>query len=382
MGISDANSSMKVIDRGGLDRLFELLAADGYQLIGPRVRDASIVYDEISSTCDLPVGFQDEQSPGEYRLRERGDGALFGYVVGPQSWKRYLFPPVQKLFDVRRNGGKPTIDVPDADVQKRALIGVRGCELAAIAIQDKVFLEGPYVDTQYKRRRENLFILAVHCNEPASTCFCGSMGTGPAARSGFDLALTEVIGGGIHEFIVETGTDLGEEMLSSVPHRESTEDDRVRRAMINETARQGMTRSLRTDDVRDLFARSHESPRWEEVSERCLSCANCTMVCPTCFCSTVEDVTDLSGDHAERWRKWDSCFTSDFSYLVGGSVRSSVSSRYRQWLTHKLATWQDQFGVVGCVGCGRCISWCPVGIDLTEEVAVIRETAHPVMQYA
>ncbi len=381
MSISESNTNMNVIDRDGLDRLFEVLVSEGYLLIGPRVRDASVVYDEISSTRDMPVGLKDEQEPGRYRLHERGDGAVFGYVVGPHSWKRELFPPVQKLYQVQRNGGKPDMEAPAADVQKRALIGVRGCELAAMAIQDKVFVDGPFVDEQYKRRRENLFIVAVHCNEPAATCFCGSMGTGPAARSGFDLAMTEVIGGGIHEFIVETGTELGATMLDAVPHRESTEDDRVRRAMINETARQGMTRAMRTDDVHRLLTRNYESPRWEEVSERCLSCANCTMVCPTCFCSTVEDVTDLSGDHAERWRKWDSCFTSDFSYLVGGSVRPSISSQYRQWLTHKLATWQDQFGVIGCVGCGRCISWCPVGIDLTEEVAAIRESEHPAKRY-
>jgi ferredoxin len=99
------------------------------------------------------------------------------------------------------------------------------------------------------------------------------------------------------------------------------------------------------------------------------------MACPTCFCTTVDDVTDLTGSQAVRSRRWDSCFSMDFSYIHGGSVRSSGASRYRQWLTHKLASWQDQFGASGCVGCGRCITWCPVGIDLTEEVEAIRQDA-------
>jgi Fe-S-cluster-containing hydrogenase component 2 len=129
-----------------------------------------------------------------------------------------------------------------------------------------------------------------------------------------------------------------------------------------------------TRGIKELLYRNYEHPRWDNVATRCLTCANCTMVCPTCFCTTVEDVTDLSGDHAERWRKWDSCFTMDFSYIHGGSVRATPKSRYRQWLTHKLATWFDQFGSSGCVGCGRCITWCPVAIDLTEEVRAIRDS--------
>ena len=110
------------------------------------------------------------------------------------------------------------------------------------------------------------------------------------------------------------------------------------------------------------------------MAERCLTCGNCTLVCPTCFCTNVEDVGDLTGDHAERWRVWDTCFSVDYSYIHGGSVRPSGRARYRQWLTHKLATWHDQFDSSGCVGCGRCITWCPVGIDITQEVAAIRET--------
>jgi Fe-S-cluster-containing hydrogenase component 2 len=135
-----------------------------------------------------------------------------------------------------------------------------------------------------------------------------------------------------------------------------------------------MGRELDTDGIKELLYANYDHPRWDQVADRCISCGNCTMVCPTCFCTTVEDTTDLEGEHVERRQLWDSCFTIDYSHIHGGAVRTSTRSRYRQWMTHKLATWWDQFDSSGCVGCGRCITWCPVGIDLTEEALAIRAT--------
>jgi len=372
MSYSEEHGAMQVIDLQGLESLFATLKAQGFTLIGPKVCDQAIVYDEIHTTGDLPVGWADRQEPGAYRLERRGDGALFGYVVGPHSWKKYLFPPMQRLYQIERNGKQLKTSAEEPDTCKRAFIGVRACELAAMVVQDKVFMNGSFVDPHYRSRRGNVFIIAVNCGEPASTCFCVSMSTGPEATQGFDLALTEVIHNGSHEFVVQVGSELGATMLQPVGHRKANEQDKARHEMVVAGAAQRMSRSMQTSDLKELLYRNHQSPRWDEVANRCLSCANCTMVCPTCFCSTVEDVTDLRGDHAERWRKWDSCFTMDFSYLGGGSVRASTKSRYRQWMTHKLAAWQDQFGVNGCTGCGRCITWCPVGIDITEEVSAIR----------
>jgi formate hydrogenlyase subunit 6/NADH:ubiquinone oxidoreductase subunit I len=174
--------------------------------------------------------------------------------------------------------------------------------------------------------------------------------------------------------LVEAGSEPGAQVLAAVPHRPAKpEEEEAAGRVVARTAGQ-MGRAMDTSDIKDLLYRNYEHPRWDAVAARCLTCANCTMVCPTCFCSTVEDVTDLKGEHAERWRKWDSCFTADFSYIHGGSIRATPRARYRQWMTHKLATWIDQFGSSGCVGCGRCITWCPVAIDITEEVRAIRET--------
>ena len=368
----ETNQGARVIDLDGFRGLVLALHSRGYALFGPRMADNAIVFDEIQSPDDLVVGWTDRQEPGRYRLERGGDGAMFGYVVGPHSWKKYLFPPKERLVQISRNGNLVTASPEALDDAKRALIGVRACDLAAIAVQDKVFTSGAYVDPHYQSRRRSIFIVAVNCGAPASTCFCTSMATGPEARTGFDLALTEVIGEGRHEFVVDIGTELGGLVLSEVSSREASASDLDRKRSIVDQAERRISRRLEIKDIKDLLYRNYESTHWTTVAERCVSCANCTLVCPTCFCSTVEDVTDLSGDHAERWRRWDSCFTLDFSHIVGGSTRASTGGRYRHWMTHKLATWQDQFDTMGCVGCGRCITWCPVGIDITEEIAALR----------
>jgi ferredoxin len=257
---------------------------------------------------------------------------------------------------------------------KYAFIGVRSCDLHAIEIQDRVFMGDRHVDHDYEARRRDAFIVAVNCAKAGGTCFCVSMGTGPRAESGFDLALTELLDAGGHRFLVEVGSERGAELLAELPHSPAQlEDERAATEVIERTAG-SMGRSLDTAGIKELLYENAEHPRWDEVSERCLTCGNCTMACPTCFCSTVEDVTDLAGGEAERTRLWDSCFTLDHSYIHGGSVHASGRSRYRQWMTHKLASWIDQFGSSGCVGCGRCITWCPVAIDITEEAAAIRAT--------
>jgi ferredoxin len=359
------------LEASDLQSLIDALLKRDYTVIAPTVQERAIVYDIIDSVNALPVGIGDEQGPGRYRLVERDDDAFFGYVVGPHAWKQHLFPPHVTLWRAQRDeDGFVIEDVPVA-APRMAFLGVRPCELAAIEVQDRVFLGTEYVDPTYAARRENAFIVAVNCGEPGELCFCASMDTGPEARSGFDLSLTEIISSTEHFFVATVGSEAGKVVLADTPAIVASHFDIESAENILSQAAQNMGRTLATDGLAETLADSYTHPRWQEVAERCLSCANCTQVCPTCFCSTVEDVTDLTGDSAERQRYWDSCFTSDFSYIHGGSIRPSGMSRYRQWLIHKLSTWQDQFGTSGCVGCGRCIAWCPVGIDLTVEAAAI-----------
>ena len=364
-----------VLPRDGLDSLLAELARQGYEVRGPTLRDGVIVHDALTSVDDLPRGIGDDQGPGRYRTASRDDAALFGYAVGPTSAKRELFPPRQPLWSA--------VSVGDADFEiveaersspRVALFGLRPCELAAIAIQDRVLLHGAVPDEVYTANRADLLLIGVECGDPAATCFCTSMGTGPGTDRGADLLLTELLEGE-HRFLLRAPTAAGQAIIEALDTRPATEEDLAARDGVLQAAEEGMERSLATDEVHDLLLGNLEHPRWDDIAQRCLACGNCTLVCPTCFCTTVEDTTDLAGTSAQRERRWDSCFSLDFTHTGPASVRNTTRARYRQWLTHKLATWIDQFDTSGCVGCGRCITWCPVGIDLTAEVATIKRTS-------
>jgi ferredoxin len=369
-------TDFRVVDRGDFDALLGALTARGYTILGPTVRDQTIVYDEVATASDLPIGWTDEQDGGHYRLRRRDDHALFGYNVGPQSFKAQQLPADVKVWRARvaPDGELTEFQEPPRTSPRYAFLGARSCELHAMSILDHVLLGGRHPDPADSARTRDVFVIAVQCGQAGDTCFCVSMNTGPVAEKGFDLALTEVLDGIRHYFVVEVGSERGAELIDAVPNQDASDGETHAATLIHAQTAASMGRELDTTDIKGMLYRNLQHPRWDEVANRCLSCGNCTMVCPTCFCTTVEDVGDLQGEHVERHQRWDSCFTVDYSHIHGGAVRSSTRSRYRQWMTHKLATWWDQFDSSGCVGCGRCITWCPVGIDFTEEARAIRES--------
>jgi sulfhydrogenase subunit beta (sulfur reductase) len=398
------DSSAFWISQADLQRLFDCLRAAGFQTVAPQVRDGAVVYDRLDEAAGLPHDLVDEQDGGYYRLTHHPDAGPFEHVAGPHSLKNFLFPPRETIQQWRRQEGSWQQLADAESPQPLAVIGPRACDLAALAIQDRVFLEGDYVDPFYLARRKQLFVVAVNCRRAAATCFCHSMNCGPEVTAGYDLLLTPVG----ERFVVEIGSEAGATVVAELSDGQPTcaESDlaaarEVSRELASAMAARPTTpvrpaaevspqalsaastpphtdpphRSLDTKNIRDLLLNNLEHDRWQDVAERCLACGNCTMVCPTCFCSSVTEVADLSGDNVVRERQWASCFTAEHGQMHGGNARPTTASRYRQWLTHKLAGWIDQFGTSGCTGCGRCITWCPVGIDLTEEVAAIREAS-------
>jgi sulfhydrogenase subunit beta (sulfur reductase) len=356
-----------LLHKQNFNHLLEVLRSEGFQVKGPKIKEGAITLDTIENTTDLPLGHKESQAPGQYQLEKSSDNCFFAFTLGPQSFKKFLEPPRRKLWEVDQKNGEIVLTVPLDEEAPMAFLGVRACELHALKIQDRVFITDDNPNTFYKERRENALIIAVHCQRAAQTCFCPSMETGPEMPEGYDLLLTEQE----EYFIIQAKGERGKKIFNLLPLQEAATDWKKTIQLQVENTANSIKRDFPKNKAKIAIKENPNSDFWQDIAQVCTSCANCTLVCPTCFCSSVEDITDLAGEHSERWKKWDSCFNPDFSYIHGGAVRKSVSSRYRQWLSHKFSYWYEQFDSSGCVGCGRCLTWCPVGIDFTESISTL-----------
>ncbi|MDH5546607.1 MAG: 4Fe-4S dicluster domain-containing protein [Gammaproteobacteria bacterium] len=362
----------RYLPRQDLQLLIDALRQQAYRLLGPVVRQNAIVYDVIESVAELPVGIQDEQSPGSYRLHQVDSPRNFAWANSPQALKPLSFAPRESLWSARRDEhGVLSFEPCLPEPEQIAVIGIRACDLAALDLQDRHFLQ-QNADPAYERRRESLFLIAVNCSHPAATCFCSHSGDGPSVKTGYDLVMTELDDG----YLIASGSLRGKLLLEEFSWAVASAEQRREAELQAQASIEQMQAQAAPDlSATDVLTSRLEHPRWEEVAARCLACGNCTAVCPSCFCHREIDETELGSPTTTHLREWDSCFGQGHSYIHGLTVRSETRLRYRQWLTHKFATWKEQYGRIGCTGCGRCISWCPVGIDVREELAALCEDA-------
>lgn len=299
----------------GLDTLIHTLQSRGYTVIAPRVRDGVIAFGEITKVDQIASGVRDELAPGQYRLIDDPLSRHFHYVVGQDSPKRFFFPPKLELVTLHVEGKKFMLERTAPKPPKLAILGIRPCDLAAIKIQDRVFGYNGHdstarceTDTYYHLARKQSLLIAANCTQPGGTCFCASMGTGPRAKEGFDLSLTELGGG----FLLRAGSNPGRDLVSELPVREPSPSEIELGQLKIDQACERMGRHLDHHGLKQLLFERIEHPSWKEVAQRCLACSNCTMVCPTCFCSTVTDTNDLATGSLSRTRRWESCFTHQF----------------------------------------------------------------------
>ncbi len=358
-------SYIGLLPRTDFDSLIAALKASGAQCLGPTLRDHAIVYAPLSTSAELPQGVHDQQAPGSYRLSKTNDARWFAWANGPQALKPLLFSPQEPLWQVEREmDGGLVFHTQVPEVHLTAVIGVRACDLAAMALQDQHFISGDNIDQAYASRRQQLIIVAVNCTHPASTCFCHATGDGPVIQDHYDILLDELDDG----FAIQTGSSRGEAIVAQLRLHALTPQHHQQIQAAHDAAVEHQSRYLPATDIAALLLQHQQAEHWQNIGDRCLACGNCTSVCPTCFCHHTIEQPELDGKITTRLRQWDSCFSQDHSYIHGITLRPDSASRYRQWLTHKFATWIAQYGRSGCVGCGRCISWCPVEIDVTEEL--------------
>jgi len=342
-----------------LRKLFDAVRELGYTVVGPKLVDGVIRYEVLNSFDEIPYGYEDVQGPSTYSI-VKGDR----FRHGPDSPKKFLYPPELELLRIRPDW---SIETPGYGEKRLAFFGIKPCDLASIQILDRVL--GELGDEYYLSVRRDMVVIVENCLEPGNTCFCASMGVGPEARSGFDISYTRL---SPNTVLFRAGSALGLELLKRLdlepPDLETVRE--LHRAL--EEARRKARAPFDGEKLPDLLEHAMDSPVFREVAEKCLGCGSCSMVCPTCFCFDIVDEL-LPDGTAVRKRVWDSCLTYTFAQVAGGHFRPSVWARYRHFVLHKLCFWPRQFGTLGCVGCGRCITWCPAGIDIRETVVRILE---------
>jgi len=356
--------------KGSLNGLILNLQRQGFTVVGPSLAEGVVRLKELKGAGDLASGVVDIQGPGSYVLG--GESAsVFASVNGPDSPKMYLHPGEVELSRlVDKGSGVEPVSVFRSD-KKYAFFGIRPCDLRGVEVMDRTMLMPGFEDPIYSALRHDSIFIVANCTRAGENCFCASMGTGPAAESGYDVALTELPQKLLYD-IPERSMGL----FQGIELRPATEEELHEGEEMVRRTRERMGRTISAKDPARRMYAALDSRVWEKAAERCLACANCTMVCPTCFCNTIVDRTDLRDASVSRVRVWDSCLSKDFVYSAGGNPRQDRISRYRQFVMHKFAYWPDEFGTYGCVGCGRCITWCPVGIDITDTVNGVLKDLH------
>ncbi len=335
-----------------LEILFKELQHLNYVVVGYKVVDNVLRLTKLDSFKELARDVEDVQNPGKYSLIP---GSFYRH--GPDSPKIYLYPPEHLLFTVSPEW---KVELPTTPEDYIAFFGIKPCDLASIKVLDRVLLD---VDEYYRTLRKRLVVIVENCTQPGNTCFCATMGTGPRAMNGFDIAFTRLG----DKLVIEAGSEFGLKLLNLLelePIDDTTYRDfesTIRRA--TDKAKAG----FELENLPELLELNIESKVYKEITERCLGCSNCNMVCPTCFCFDVLDIPELNGS-AKRVRVWDGCLNFVYAQVAGGHFRRDLWARYRHFILHKFTYWIKQFGTYGCVGCGRCITWCPTGIDIRESV--------------
>jgi ferredoxin len=310
-----------------------------YKVFAPVEQDGFVIFQEIHS----------------------GSEASLDYINSKKPPKEVFFPQAERLFsyDLNRKEGWG-VDEPILAEKPRIIFGIRPCDARSLVLLDNVFDGKLYRDPYYADKRKNTTIIALGCNQPGSTCFCTSLEGGPFSQDGSDLLLVDIGDKYIVQVITETGEKLTKEQTefkNAEEHSLSSMRDTIKMAEAS------IGPKIEVQKVTDRLDSMFDDHFWDMVSEKCLGCAVCTYLCPTCHCFDITD--EITGTDGERVRTWDSCAFPSFTLEASGvNPRPGNKERYRQRIMHKFDYFVANHGMIACVGCGRCIKECPVNLDI------------------
>lgn len=332
------------------EKLGEVLSAlEEYRVFFPMKTGDVVRFEELTETLE--------------EVPERGE-----YSNTNVPPKELMFPETETLFRYRLGEDDIEPEAPDSS-EKRAVFWIRPCDAQSYSILDKLF-GWDYPDPYYQNRREATTLVGLACEDPCANCFCTSLGGGPAAEEHLDALMFDL--GDV--FYLKTLTEKGEELAGAADSvLDKADDASVKAAGKQADEAEGkISRKIDTQGIPEKLPGLYGSPFWEQFSDRCLGCGICTFLCPTCHCFDIQDETDHFD--GRRARMWDTCMFCEYSlHASGHNPRPTRKERTRNRISHKYSYYPENFGVIACVGCGRCINFCPVNIDILDILEKSRE---------
>lgn len=327
----------KRLSQSGLTQWIEGMLASGRRVLAPVEEEGLTVFRPITNSAELAANYTRSDLP----------------------FKEWLFPPTEVILRYRIENGEPVLEDPEVDAPETVALFLRPCDAAAVAILDKVF-GGDYEDEFYLTRRRRLTIVGLSCTDPLPECFCAAVGLSPTSELGSDVLLTPIG----DEFLVEVLTEKGEQLVQQF-ERLFADAEGLTKEQVTADAVAKMKRTEPLPSLMGDYAQMFEHPVWEEVARKCLGCGVCAYTCPTCHCYDIVDEAGLF--EGVRCRNWDCCAFALFTlHASGHNPRPTQAHRYRQRILHKFAYFLQTYGQNMCVGCGRCVVKCPVGMDIYE----------------
>lgn len=339
--MKDSLNNMKYIEKNKLVELIKELKKD-YILIAPVKLKNFVLFRELKENEEPYLDFLNSRN----------------------SPKEFFFPQTENIVEFEGIIDKRVPEPENIEIKKRIILGMRPCDIKSILILDKLFINEDYVDNYYKRLRDNTLIFGFGCNKPRTTCFCTSLESGPFFKEGSDGFITDIG----DKFIIEGITEGGKKLIEKL---ENADEDMVKaKGEIEKNANDTVPSSVKVEKIPQKLREMFEHPIWEEISERCLGCGVCTYLCPTCHCFDIQD--EVIDERGRRVKNWDSCMFPIFTlHGSGHQPREFRYQRMRQRIMHKFNYYEENFGVIACCGCGRCITQCPVNIDVREIIDLI-----------
>ncbi|MEW6070064.1 MAG: 4Fe-4S dicluster domain-containing protein [Candidatus Thermoplasmatota archaeon] len=310
-----------------------------------------------------------ENNIAKFSIINDGTKIFYEYSNSTIPPKQIIFPQSEVLFKFQLTRKITELQVPVTEGKEKIILWLRPCDAKSFLILDKIF-DSEYKDNNYINKRKTTTLVGLSCNSPSSNCFCTSIKGSPFSKENLDVLFTELD----KSYYVEVITKKGEELIEKAPRlfSEVSKEASIKKVELQAEAERKIVRSVEVNKITEKLKAIYESAFWDSIGEKCIACGICAYLCPTCHCFDINDEVSITRAKGARIRTWDYCTHQLYTLQASGfNPRPTQKYRVRNRVYHKFKYFQDNFNSTGCVGCGRCVEYCPVNIDVSEILSKI-----------